>query len=236
MGRSIGTSIPELYRSVDMNGIILDCNYAYTDRLGYCDESEIIGTSFLEHTPEQHRHRLKAVLENWKRAGAHVAEKIVLQTTSGEEFEVMTSTENLYDHNRELIGSSSVMREISYLEEMRRLYDVSAREGYEHPHVMHRSLNYNGIIVDCNRTYLDRLGYTKEEVVGVSVLHHTAPRSKGNISAHMENWRNGLYDTAKIWMLRKDGSEFPVSLTATDERDLEGTLVGRTVALKPLDG
>jgi len=234
MGRSIGTSIPELYRSVDTNGIILDCNHVYAERLGY-NVDEVIGASFLDHTPEQHRHRLKASFEEWKRTEAHAAGRIVLETESGEQFEVMLAVESRYDSNKRLVGRNAIMREITPLEEMRKMYNVSAREGYEHPLIMHRSVNYKGIIIDVNQTYLDKLGYTKEEVIGVNLLHHTAPRSKGNIGAHMENWRNGIHDTAKIWMLRKDGSEFPVTLTATDERDEDGTLVGRTVALRPVE-
>jgi len=44
-----------------------------------------------------------------------------------------------------------------------------------------------------------------------------------------------LLDTSKIWMLANDGSEFPAMITATDERNEDGVLVGRTVALKPVD-
>ena len=234
MGRNIGTSIPELYRSVDMDGVILDCNQQYADRLGYTMD-EVLGTPFFDHTPEAHRNRLRANFEEWKRTESHSPGKIFLQTKSGEEFEVMLAVESRYDNNKKLVGRNATLREVSLLEEMRKMYNVSARDGYEHPDIMHRSVNYNGIIIDTNQTYLDKLGYTKDEVIGVSLLHHTASRSKGNLSAHMENWRNGIHDTAKIWMRRKDGSEFPVSLTATDETDSDGVLVGRTVALRPVD-
>ena len=234
MSRSIGTSIPELYRSVDTNGIILDCNHAYAERLGYSLD-EIIGISFYEHTPEEHRHRLKASFEEWQKTEAHAAGRIFLETESGEQFEVMLAVEAWYNHHNQLGGRNATMREISHLEEMRKMYDISSRAEYENPDVMYRSVNYNGIIIDTNQTYLDKLGYTKEEVIGVNLLHHTADRSKGNIASHMENWRNGIHDNSNIWMRRKDGSEFPVSLTATDERSLDGTLVGRTVALKPID-
>jgi len=235
MSRSIGTSIPEMFRSVDLDGIIIDCNLSYAERLGYTFE-EVIGRSFLDHAPERHRDVLASNFEEWKKTRAHSSGHIVLVTKSGEEFKVMLTASSLYDDHRNLIGRNSTIREIAHLEKMSKMYDVTSREGYEHPEILHRSVNYNGIIVDCNQTYVDRLGYTKEEVIGVNLLHHTAPRSRGNISAHMENWRNGIHDTAKIWMLRKDKSEFLVSLTATDERDEDGALIGRTVALRPMSG
>lgn len=233
MERNIKASIPELYRSVDTDGVILDCNQQYADRLGYTVD-EVLGTPFFDHTPEGSRNKLRDSFEEWKKTQDNTVGRILLQTKSGEEFEVMLVIESRYDDDKKLVGRNAIMREITHLEEMRKTFNVSAKEGYENPEIMHRSVNYNGIIIDTNQTYLDKLGYTKEEIIGVSLLHHTAGRSKGNISTHMENWRNGIHDTAKIWMKKKDGSEFPVSLTAVDEKTGE-TLIGRTVALKPLN-
>ena len=51
----------------------------------------------------------------------------------------------------------------------------------------------------------------------------------------MENWRAGHTTASKIWMKRKDGSEFLTSLSATNETDKDSTIVGRMVALKPIE-
>jgi len=67
----ISTSIPELYHSVDINGIIVDCNHAYAERLGY-SINEIFGVSFLEHTPEKYRDELRAKFEAWKVTETHI--------------------------------------------------------------------------------------------------------------------------------------------------------------------
>lgn len=235
MDDRITASIPEMFRLVDTNGVITDCDYLYADVLGYSID-EIVGTPLLDHTPERCRDELVAFFESCKKTDrTYTVGRSILLTSIDDEIEVMQTVENLYDNERRLVGFSIVMREISHLEEMRKMYNVSARDGYEHKSVMHRSVNYTGIIIDCNQTYLDNLGYSKEDVIGVDMVLHTADRSKNNLTAHMENWRNRIRDTAKIWMLRKDGSEFPVSLVATDERNAKGELVGRTVALRPID-
>ncbi len=52
--RVIQATIPILYRSVDMNGVIVDCNQAYADRLGYTVE-EIVGKSLFEHSTKDTR-------------------------------------------------------------------------------------------------------------------------------------------------------------------------------------
>ena len=79
------------------------------------------------------------------------------------------------------------------------------------------------------------MGYERDEIIGISLYEHTASRSQGNLHVNMHNWRVGHNDAAKIWMRRKDGSEFPTHLVATDETDKDGVIVGRTVSLKPLD-
>ena len=78
------------------------------------------------------------------------------------------------------------MRVMSDIKAMQDMYNVGAREGYEDPKIMRRSVDYIGTIVDCSQSYLDNLGYTKDEVVGISLYEHTAPRSKGNLHANME--------------------------------------------------
>ena len=127
------------------------------------------------------------------------------------------------------------MRDLADIKRMQDLYNVGARDSYADSNDLIRSVDYMGIIIDCNQTYLDSLGYKKNGVVGISLYEHTAPRSKGNLHANMENQRTEHTSASKIWMKRKDGSEFLTSLSATNETDKDGTIVGRTVALKPVE-
>ena len=115
------------------------------------------------------------------------------------------------------------------------LYNAGTRDGYKDSDELLRSVDYMGMIIDCNQTYLDNLDYKKDEVVGISLYEHTASRSNGNLHANMENWRAGHISASKIWMRRKDGSEFLTLLSVTNETDKDGTIVGRTVALKPVE-
>ena len=171
----------------------------------------------------------------WKNTfAANVSNRIQLQTRDGEVVDVIRTIRNVYE-NGKVIGASINMRVMSDIKAMQDMYNVGTREGYEDPKIMRRTVDYIGTIVDCSQSYLDNLGYTKDEVVGISLYEHTAPRSKGNLHANMENWRHGRRDKSKIWMLRKDGSQFPTLLSATNETDKDGMVVGRTVALKLLD-
>ncbi|MGI0062796.1 MAG: PAS domain S-box protein, partial [Nitrosotalea sp.] len=55
-------------------------------------------------------------------------------------------------------------------EKYRNLYDNSPD--------LYRTINIDGIILDCNKTYATKLGYTKKEIVGKTIFEHVAESSQ----------------------------------------------------------
>ena len=232
--RVIQATIPILYRSVDLDGVIVDCNQAYADRLGYTVE-EVIGASLFDHATKDTRGVLKQAFVDWTVSQkTNIPVRIRLEAKDGEIIDVVRTFRNRYDGD-DVVGIDSSIVEFSYIKELQDLYNVGARDGYEDPNIMRRSVDYVGTVIDCSQSYLDNMGYTRDEVVGISLYEHTASRSKGNLHSNMNNWRLGRHSPAKIWMKRKDGSEFPTFLTSVDETNKEGMVVGRTVSLKIID-
>lgn len=223
-----------MYRSVDLDGIILDCNEYYAVRMGYKLE-EVIGQSILEHTTDDCRQEILDMLDAWKTAPAtHISKQTELKTKTGEIVTVFRTARKRYDGDK-VVGIDTELRDVAGIKKIQNIYKVHTRSDYEDPKILHRSVDYMGTIIECNQSYIEHLGYTKDEVIGISLYEHTAQRSKGNLHANMENWRAGYRDTAIIWMRRKDGSEFPTKLTSTDEKDEKGVIVGRTVSLTPIE-
>ena len=230
----IRAAIPVMYRSINLDGVIVDCNQYYAVRLGYTMQ-EVIGQSILDHAPEDTHQELNEMLDTWKTEPAtHISKKTELMTKTGEIMTVIRTVQKRYDGDK-VTGINSELRDLAAIKKIQNIYNIRARDNYEDPKVLRRSVDYMGTIVECSKSYLSMLGYTRDEAIGISLYEHTAPRSVGNLHANMENWRAGFRDKAIIWMRRKDGSEFPTMLTATDEKDRNEMVVGRTVALVPLD-
>lgn len=230
----IRAAIPVMYRSVDLEGTILDCNQYYAVRMGYTLD-EAIGSSIVSHSTDECRQEILDMLEAWKVAPAtHISKQTQLKTKMGEVVTVLRTVRKKYEDDK-VVGIDTEMRDVAAIKKIQNIYNIGARTDYEDPNILRRSVDYMGTIVECSQSYLDTLGYTRDEVIGISLYEHTAPRSKGNLHANMENWRAGYRDKAVIWMRRKDGSEFPTMLASTDEKDENGTIVGRTVALRPID-
>ena len=107
----------------------------------------------------------------------------------------------------------------AYSDEIRDLYD-RAPCGYH-------SLDRRGIFVRINETELNWLGYTRDEVIGkLGFADVITPASRAIFSESFPRFqRDGFINELEFEMVRKDGSTFTVSLSATSIKDADGAYV-----------
>ena len=103
---------PILFRTIDLRGIIIDCNVHYADSLGYL-KKEIIGKSIFAHVAKQSIDSLKKSFQQWKKTGTAKSNEIWLQRKDDTIFPTLLSATNLYDGKGRLIGSNSALRDIT---------------------------------------------------------------------------------------------------------------------------
>lgn len=226
--------VPELRRSINMEGIIIDCNQYYAEKIGYTVD-EMIGMHMNDHTPPDDRDKLHAEFEDWKKTHGRKTTKSTIMTKEGKIIETITSIRDHVNNQKKVTGMTAVMMDYNELKEFQNIIMIRKFESlYENSPDLYRTVNYNGTIVDCNKTYLKELGYSsKEEIVGTNLLEHTSDKSTDALRINMESWRNtGNSMTSEIWMKRKDGTEFPSVLTPTNIYDDQGNLIGRNVVIK----
>lgn len=108
---------PDLYSTINTNGVITNCNNLYAERLGYTKE-EIIGTSIFNYTPDSKT--MRDSLETSKRTGSVKSSEVWLKTKDGIVFPTLLSASNLYDENANLVGSNTIMKDISEIYESRK--------------------------------------------------------------------------------------------------------------------
>ena len=256
--RSLYDNSPDLLRTINLKGIIIDCNKTYADALGYTRE-EIIGISIFEHVAKESLDALKDSFKAWKVNGSVRDRKIWLKRKDESVFPTLLNATNLYDKDGNLIGSNTTIRDISEihnaqkrLEEHEKLlqkqYDqIHAankilleteqryRSLYENSPDLLRTIDMDGIITDCNKSYAENLRYSKKECLGKSVFVHTADRSVKDLQEVLEQWHKGRpIKTKEIWLKRKDGSTFPTLFSITNLYDKDGNLIGRIASLRDL--
>lgn len=109
----------DLYRTVDAGGKIISCNKSYAKSLGYSIR-EVIGSTIFLHVAEKSSDDLKQVFEKWRSTGLVKNHEIWLKRKDGTIFPVLLSVNNMYDEKRKLLGSNTVMRDISEIYQIRR--------------------------------------------------------------------------------------------------------------------
>lgn len=122
--RALYDCSPELCRTINTDGIILNCNKRYEDSLGYSRE-ELIGTSIFDHVAEYSMEPMRESFEIWKKTG-HVQDREVwLQRKDRTTFPVLISANNLYDETGELIGSNTILKDMSEIYRVRRELEIA---------------------------------------------------------------------------------------------------------------
>jgi len=225
-------TLPLMYRSVNGEGIIIECNEGYAKRLRYTKD-EAIGMHILEHTAEEHHDRMLKIFEKWKTSGKVDRIQVKLKAKNGERVKVVLKTRTSTDSSDKEIKSITTILDISEIKALQNLVKVRKYESlYENSPDLYRTVNYKGIIIDCNRAYQMALGYGRDEIIGTDLIEHTAERSRAGMAANMEHWREtGKTEHIDAWLRRKDGTEFPVTMTPTNLFDDDGMLIGRNVVI-----
>ena len=153
---------------------------------------------------------------------------LVYMTTVGIAASLVRRQTHLLLHNRAL--NEALENRISELKTAQEALQEAATELedlYNRAPCGYHSLDAQGNLVRINDTELDWLGYTREEIVGkIKFSDLLAPQS---LKVFQENFpkfkERGSIADLELQMVRKDGSTFPVVLSATAIRNEAGEFV-----------
>ncbi len=247
--------LPDLLRTIDSNGIILDCNKAYAKTFGY-SKKELIGKSVFDFVAQEGNQDYKDSFKTWTKTGRVRNKSVWFKRRDGTKFLGLLSANSLFDDNGKVIGSNTIIKDITDIHEIKEkvrdnekylqqqlsqlqksndLLTIAEKKYmnlYDKTPTLLRTITTEGILTDCNEAYAKALGYTKEEAIGMSIYDHAAERSIKDMKDNFENWIK-THETlpSEIWLKRKDGSIFPTMLSGTSLYDEYGKLIGRTLVL-----
>jgi PAS domain S-box-containing protein len=109
-----------LYRTINIDGIILECNKSYVRELGFDNKADVLGHSIFEHVSEDSLDALYDSLEEWKLTGIVRNKEVWFKRKDGSTFPALIRANNLYDDEGNLIGSNSVIIDETEMYESRR--------------------------------------------------------------------------------------------------------------------
>ena len=101
-----------MWRRINSIGIILDCNSTYAANLGYA-KSEVLGKPIFEHVPKDSWEAMNDSLKTWFETGKVTDRKITFKRQDNSTFEGLLQATSLYDENKNLIGSNTVIFDLT---------------------------------------------------------------------------------------------------------------------------
>ena len=107
---------PIMWRRINSIGIILDCNSTYAANLGYA-KSEILGKPIFEHVPKDSWESMNESLKIWFETGKVTDRKITFSKQDNTTFSGLLQATSLYDENKNLIGSNTVIFDLNQMNE-----------------------------------------------------------------------------------------------------------------------
>ncbi|HEX9020259.1 MAG TPA: PAS domain S-box protein [Nitrospirota bacterium] len=168
--------------------------------------------------------------------------KIVFETASearaihthydegGEKIYVECHAYPIQDDSGRVVRAIETIRDVTEqvrLEQKLKESEEKYRDLYDHAPDGYYSIAGNGLIVEVNHTFLNMLGYRREEVVGkIFIDDLLLKESVGTCHARFpELKKTGRMTDVEITMKKKDGSPLPVVVSATAVYDAGGTFV-----------
>jgi PAS domain S-box-containing protein len=112
------------------------------------------------------------------------------------------------------------------LEERVQQRTAEVQDLYEHAPTGYHSLDAAGAFLRVNQTELDWLGYTHDELIGRPFTDIITPESRAIFAANFPTFKqHGWVRNLEFELIRKDGSTFPVMLSATAIHNASGAYV-----------
>lgn len=105
---------PIMWRRINSIGVILDCNSTYAAGLGY-SKSEVLGKPIFEHVPKESWEAMHRSLKTWFETGQVSDRKITFKRQDGTTFPGLLQATSLYDENKNLLGSNTVIFDLEQL-------------------------------------------------------------------------------------------------------------------------
>lgn len=229
--------IPDAAIVADGDGRIVALNDTTDELFGY-GHGELLGKQIAMLIPERFLHAHESHVAAYSmspgaRPMGKSSDALSARRKDGSELSVSISLSPVEtDHGRCVVAAvrdiSETMRALRALQEVEERY----RDYYEHaPNASFSVDVQTSVIVECNETVAEMLGYSKEQLVGRRAFDFYTNESLDHARSALNDLRmRGETRDVELQVRRADGSLINVSLDATAIRDENGQVVrSRTI-------
>ncbi len=221
---------PTMATAIGENGHYLDVNDAFAERLGFSRE-DIVGQPpealMTEASAERLVEEFRPAL---RRTGKLEKKPISFVSRSGDIVDCVTDALVEFDPDGNFVRTVAMYKEVS--DEARTNFKY--RNLYRSTPAMLHTLDAEGKLVTVTDRWLQKLGYSRSEVIGKPVIDFYAPDDRLQWTGERlrEVINQGEFDNVERRMLTRDGRVLDIVMSAIAYRDEQGNVDRLFVASK----
>ena len=221
---------PVMATSIAEDGVYLDVNDAMLERLGY-ERDEMVGQRPEQFvTPESAARVRDELRPALRRTGKLENKPIAFIARSGETVDCVTNAFIEFDREGEFVRTVAMYSEISDQAKVNFKY----RTLYRSTPAMLHTVDEAGLIVTVTDHWLQKLGYSREEVIGRPITDFlSAADRRAYADGRLKDLvGRGEFNNLERQMLTKDGRVIDLVMSAIAHRDARGEVDNLLVASK----
>ncbi|MFT5501790.1 MAG: PAS domain S-box-containing protein, partial [Woeseiaceae bacterium] len=221
---------PSMATSIAEDGRYLDVNDAFLHRLGY-ERDEMLGKRPAEFVTQESARRIETeLLPTLRRTGRLENKPIAFLTKTGDVVECLTNSLVEHDPDGAFIRTVAMYTEITDQARVDRKY----RQLYLSTPAMLHTLDAEGCIVTVTDHWLHKMGYSRDEVVGRSILDFYSDSDRKRIGASelQALIGGGEFSNEERKLITRDGQVMDLVMSAISDRDAAGRVHRMLVASK----
>jgi len=172
-------TIPSSLVTLDKNFQIIDCNKIFVDSVGY-SKDEIVGKVGFDFINEEDKKMILSNMEEIKK-GKTIRHDLHIKRKNGSIFHALWNTIAIFDENKKYDGHFSIGFELTEMDELREeliktekittLMKLKEIQRKKTEKVLYETIpnpivtfDQNNKFVDCNQRFLDKMGFSKDEI------------------------------------------------------------------------
>lgn len=225
--RDLYDNAPDMYHTLDKDGVIIDCNETEAAMLGYKKE-EIIGrhlTDFFTNKSKEFFKKDFPMLNKDKRPLSLEREFV---RKDGSVFHSNLNVTSDFDEKGKLLRTKTIARDITrrkQAEEALKESEIKFRSLFENSRDAIYITSKDGFFIDMNQSALDLFGFTREEMLGNNILKlYVNPEDRTRFQQEIE--QKGYAKDYEVNFRKKNGDEITCLLTSTCRENLDGCISG----------